>query len=58
MRPKYVKVDKLSKPVSQTDYLQMLGEVMQTLKVTEPKPVMEELTRGLPLRTDKKEVKE
>ena len=58
MRPKYVKVDKLSKPIRQTDYLQMLGEVMQSLKVTESKPVMEELTRGLPIRTDKKGVKE
>jgi hypothetical protein len=56
MRPKYVKVDKLSKPVTQTAYLQMLGEVMQTLKVTEPKPVMEELTRGLPIQR-KREIK-
>jgi hypothetical protein len=56
MRPKYVKVDKLSKPIRQTDYLQMLGEVMQTLKVTEPKPVMEELTRGLPIQR-KREIK-
>lgn len=58
MRPKYVKVDKLSKPIRQTDYLQMLGEVMQSLKVTESKPVMEELTKVLPIRADKKEVKE
>ncbi len=58
MRPKYVKVDKLSKPIRQTDYLQMLGEVMQSLKVTESKPVMEELTKVLPIRADKKGVKE
>ncbi len=58
MRPKYVKVDKLSKPIRQTDYLQMLGEVMQSLKVTESKPVMEELTKVLPIRADKKEVRE
>lgn len=57
MRPRYVKVDKLSKPVKQTDYLQMLGEVMQSLKVSESKPVMEELTKVLPIRA-KKEIKE
>jgi hypothetical protein len=56
MRPKYVKVDKLSKPVRQTDYLQMLGEVMKTLNVTEQKPVLQELTKELPIHT-KKEVK-
>ena len=56
-RPKYVKVDKLSKPIKQTDYLQMLGEVMQSLKVSESKPVLRELTRELGIRTNK-EVKE
>ena len=56
MRPKYVKVDKLSKPIRQTDYLQMLGEVMQSLKVTESKPVMEELTKVLPIQ-QKREIK-
>jgi len=56
MRPKYVKVDKLSKPVSQTDYLRMLGEVMQTLNVTERKPVLQELTRELPIQ-QKREIK-
>jgi len=56
MRPKYVKVDKLSKPVTQTAYLQMLGEVMQTLKVSESKPVMHELTKELPIQR-KREIK-
>ena len=56
-RPKYVKVDKLSKPIKQTDYLQMLGEVMQSLKVSESKPVLRELTRELGIRANK-EVKE
>jgi hypothetical protein len=56
MRPKYVKVDKLSKPVRQTDYLQMLGEVMKTLNVTEQKPVLQELTKELPIQR-KREVK-
>ena len=56
-RPKYVKVDKLSKPIKQTDYLQMLGEVMQSLKVSESKPVLRELTKELGIRTNK-EVKE
>lgn len=53
-RPKYVKVDRLSKSVTQTDYLQMLGEVMQKLNPTETKPVMEELTKVLPIRTQPK----
>ena len=56
-RPKYVKVDKLSKPIKQTDYLQMLGEVMQSLKVSESKPVLRELTKELGIRTNK-EVRE
>ena len=55
-RPKYVKVDKLSKPVSQTDYLRMLGEVMQTVNVTEQKPVLQELTKELPIQR-KREIK-
>lgn len=50
---KYVKVNKVT-PVKQTDYLAMLGEVMDKLKVTETKPVMEELTRVLPIRTQPK----
>lgn len=56
-RPKYVKVDRLSKSVTQTDYLQMLGEVMQKLSPTETKPVLRELTRELGIRA-KKEVRE
>lgn len=56
MRPKYVKVDKLSKPIRQTDYLQMLGEVMQSLKVSESKPVLRELTKELGIQV-KREVK-
>jgi hypothetical protein len=51
-----VKVDRLSKPVTQTDYLQMLGEVMQKLTPTETKPVISELTKELPVRM-KREVK-
>jgi hypothetical protein len=59
MRPRYVKVDKLSKPVKQTDYLTMLGEVMQSLKVSEgrTKPAVTELTKELGIRTNK-EMKE
>jgi hypothetical protein len=56
-KPRHVKVDRLSKRVSQTDYLEMLGEVMQSLKVSESKPVLRELTRELGIRT-KKEVRE
>jgi hypothetical protein len=54
MRPKYVKVDKLSKSVRQTDYLQMLGEVMQSMRVEESKPVIN--AKELPIQT-KREVK-
>jgi len=54
MRPKYVKVDKLSKPVRQTDYLQMLGEAMKFSRLEESKPVLN--TKELPIHT-KKEVK-
>ena len=39
-RPRHVKVDKLSKRVSQTDYLQMLGEAMKFARVEESKPVL------------------
>jgi len=53
MRPKYKKVDRLSKPIRQTDYLQMLGEVMQSLKVQESKPVLN--TKELPIQ-QKREV--
>ena len=54
MRPRYVKVDKLSKPIKQTDYLQMLGEVMQSLKVSESKPLIS--TKELPIQV-KREIK-
>lgn len=54
MRPKYVKVDRLSKPIRQTDYLQMLGEVMQSMRVEESKPVLN--AKELPVRV-KQEVK-
>jgi hypothetical protein len=54
MRPKYLKVDRLSKPVRQTDYLQMLGEVMQSMRVEESKPVLN--TKELPIQT-KREVR-
>ena len=54
MRPKYLKVDRLSKPIRQTDYLQMLGEVMKAIKVEESKPVLN--AKELPIQT-KREVK-
>jgi hypothetical protein len=54
MRPKHVKVDKLSKPVRQTDYLQMLGEAMKFARVEESKPVLN--AKELPIHT-KKEIK-
>lgn len=53
MRPKHIKVDRLSKPIRQTDYLQMLGEVMQSLKVYESKPIIN--TKELPIQ-QKREV--
>jgi len=54
MRPKYKKVDRLSKPVRQTDYLTMLGEVMQSMRVEESKPVLN--AKELPIQT-KREVR-
>ena len=54
MRPKYKKVDRLSKRVSQTDYLQMLGEAMKFARVEESKPVLN--AKELPIQT-KREVK-
>ncbi len=51
MRPRYVKVDKLSKPVSQTDYLQMLDEAMKYARVQESKPVLN--AKELPIQTKK-----
>jgi len=54
MRPRHVKVDRLTKPVTQTDYLQMLGEAMKFARVEESKPVLN--TKELPIQT-KREVK-
>ena len=54
IRPRHVKVDRLSKRVSQTDYLQMLGEAMKFARVEESKPVLN--ARELPIQT-KREVK-
>jgi hypothetical protein len=53
--PRHVKVDKLSKRVSQTDYLQMLGEAMKYARVEESKPVLN--AKELPIQT-KKEIQE
>jgi hypothetical protein len=55
IRPRHVKVDRLSKPVIQTDYLQMLGEAMKFARVEESKPVLS--VKELPIQT-KKEIKE
>jgi hypothetical protein len=52
--PRYKKVDKLSKRVSQTDYLQMLGEAMKFARVEESKPVLN--AKELPIHM-KREVK-
>jgi hypothetical protein len=52
--PRYKKVDKLSKSVSQTDYLQMLGEAMKFARVEESKPVLN--AKELPIHM-KREVK-
>jgi hypothetical protein len=53
--PRYKKVDKLSKPVSQTDYLQMLDEAMRFARIEESKPMLS--VKELPIQT-KKEIKE
>jgi hypothetical protein len=53
-RPRHVKVDRLSKPITQTDYLQMLGEAMKFARVEESKPVLN--ARELPIQ-NKREVK-
>ncbi len=47
--PRYKKVDKLSKPVHQTDYLQMLDEAMKYARVQESKPVLN--AKELPIQT-------
>jgi len=54
IRPRHVKVDKLSKRVSQTDYLQMIGEAMKFARVEESKPVLN--TKELPIHM-KREMK-
>ena len=54
IRPRYTKVDRLTKRVSQTDYLTMLGEAMKFARVEESKPVLN--ARELPIHT-KREVK-
>lgn len=53
--PRYKKVDRLTKRVSQTDYLQMLGEAMKFARVEESKPVLS--VRELPIQT-KQEIQE
>ena len=51
---KYIKVNKV-KPVRQTDYVRMLGEVLKTIEVEEtPKPMREDLAKVLPVRTKAK----
>jgi hypothetical protein len=49
--PRYKKVDRLSKPVTQTDYLQMLDEAMRYARVQESKPVLSD--KELPIHTKK-----
>ena len=53
-RTRHVKVDRLSKPVTQTDYLRMLDEAMKFARVEESKPVLS--VKELPIQT-KKEIK-
>lgn len=53
--PRYKKVDRLTKRVSQTDYLTMLGEAMKFARVEESKPVLN--AKELPIHT-KKEITE
>ena len=55
IRPRHVKVDRLTKRVSQTDYLQMLDEAMKFARVQESKPMLS--VRELPIQT-KKEIQE
>jgi hypothetical protein len=53
--PRYKKVDKLSKRVIQTDYLQMIDEAMKFAMVQESKPVLS--VKELPIQT-KQEIQE
>ena len=55
IRPRHVKVDRLSKPIRQTDYLAMLDEAMKFARVEESKPVL--LVKELPINT-KQEMEE
>lgn len=48
MKPRHVKVDKLTKSIRQTDYLQMLDEAMKYARIQESKPVLQ--VRELPIR--------
>ena len=49
---RYIKVHKV-KPMSQVEYLRILGEVLKTIE-PEHKQSREDLTRVLPIRTDAK----
>ena len=49
MKPRHVKVDKLTKSIRQTDYLQMLDEAMKYARIQESKPVLQ--VRELPIHT-------
>lgn len=54
--PRYTKVDKLSKPVHQTDYLQMLGEAIKYAGVQESKPMLS--AKELPIHVNVQPIKE
>ena len=49
MKPRHVKVDKLTKSIRQTDYLQMLDEAMKYARIQESKPMLQ--VRELPIHT-------
>lgn len=53
--PRYTKVNRLTKRVSQTDYLTMLGEAMKFVRIEESKPVLN--AKELPIHT-KREAKD
>jgi hypothetical protein len=60
MRETYIKVNKLTKPVHQTDYLQMLGQAVLVIEeyngktTPNPAPVLAEL----PIHTNAQPIKE
>lgn len=60
MTTAYTKVNKLSKPVHQTDYLQMLGQAVLVIEEYGSKTthVPAELTRELPIHTNTQPIKE